>query len=266
MAGLEQAPEVEDEFQEEQEVEQEEQEQPQSNPEEDKARKSGWTNKDEWKDAGHNEDDWKSARNFNEFGDVLANLKSQKRDFDDSRQQFDSRLENQRKFMEAASNQQLADLKAKQLLNVENADVEAFNATQKQMDDLAVVNTPPPQAINNDQSVINQWNTTNAWINGSTPKAAFARSEFSRLNNSGMSVSEAIGEMERSVKTEFPTVNERRNMAPRGETPRRSNVPNKPKMLSMSELTSDEKKMRSYWAPGPEGEKQFLQAAKDART
>lgn len=251
------------EFQEEQhdELNQEAPEQEEvneSNPEEDKARKGGWTNKDEWSEAGHNPDDWKSAKNFNEFGDLLANHKSMRKDFDDTRSQFDSRLENQRIVLNAQNEQKIADLEAQRATHVENADIDAFNATQKQIDNLATVNEPAP--VNNDQSDLNQWNASNAWINDNSPKAAFAKSEFGRLNGSGMSVSQSIEMMEASVKNSFPDVNERRNQAPRGEVPRRSNTA-KPKTLSMNDATPEDMKFRHMF----NDEKEFLQAIKDTR-
>lgn len=258
MEGLEQAPEVEevigDQFEEQAE------EVVESNPEEEKARKSGWTSREEWSEAGHNPDDWKSAKNFNEFGDLLANHKIMRKEFDDTRTQMDERLNNQRIMMEAQTKQKIADLEAQRATHVENADIEAFNETQKQIDSLAESKTTAPQAASTDQTMLNQWNASNSWINDNSPKSAYAKSEFNRLNSSGMSVSQSIEMMEASVKNSFPDVNERRQQANRSESPRRSNA-NKPKTLSMSDVTTTEMKLRDMFAD----EKSFLQAVKDTR-
>lgn len=263
--GLEEAIDNPEELEAEQPEELEEVNEP--SPDETKARSGGWRPKDEWVEAGHDADDWKSAKNFNEFGDVLASLKSHKKDLDDSKNSFDSRLQGVKKIHEAQLAQQLSDLKARQITNVENADTEAYNTTLKAIDDLEASKTPADKPTHNpDQDDLNKWNATNAWINDSTPKAAFAKQEFIKFNNSGFSVAEAIKEMEQSVKSQFPDVNERRSQATRGENPRRS-VKAKEKTLSMSEVTRQEMQIMSCFADksGKVDEKKFLQAVKDSR-
>lgn len=264
MEGLEQAPEAQDQL-DDQPEQQEEQNEPQLNPDEDKARSGGWRPKEDWIEAGNDADDWKSARSFNEYGDLISSIKSQKRDLEDSKASFDSRLDNVNKMHKAQMEAQMSDLKTKQLAHVENADVESYNNTQKQIDDLqsASNQVADKPTHNPDIDSLNTWNTSNAWINDNSPKAAFAKSEFNRLNNSGMSVSQSIEMMEQSVRTSFPDVNERRNQANRSESPRRANTA-KPKSLSMAEVTQEEMKMRNFFT-GKDSEKQFLQAVKDSR-
>lgn len=265
MEGLEQAPEAEDQL-DDQPEQQEEQNEPQSSPDEDKARSGGWRPKDEWVEAGNDADDWKSVKSFNEYGDLISSIKAQKRDLDDSKSSFDSRLDNVNKMHKAQLESQMATLKAKQLSHVENADVDSYNASQKEIDDLQsasnqVVDKP---THNPDQDTLNKWNASNAWVNEvGSAKATHAKSEFVRFNNAGYSVAESIEKMEQSVKTSFPDVNERRNQANRTESPRRANTA-KPKSLSIAEVTQEEMKMRNFFT-GKDGEKQFLQAVKDSR-
>ncbi len=255
--GLEEANEVE-EVVEDQLEEQVEEEVIESNPDEDKARKGGWTNKDEWSESGHNPDDWKSAKSFNEFGDILNSLKTVQNDFNESKSQFDERLTNQRTMLDAVNKQKIADLKAQRTSHIENADVEAADAAQAQIDNLAPVNTPAPEA-NPDQTTVNQWNADNPWINDGSPKAAYGMAEFNRFRQS-MPISDAIKAMESSVKNAFPDVNERRQMANKSEVPRRSNTA-KPKTLSMKDVTQEEMKFRHIFSD----EKTFLQSVKDTR-
>ncbi len=77
-----------------------------------------------------------------------------------------------------------------------------------------------------------------------------------------MDVSQSLEMMEQSVKSSFPDVNERRQQANRGEIPKRSNTA-KPKTLSMSDVTGEEKKLLHSIFGGDE--KTFLQAVKDSR-
>lgn len=264
MDGLEQATEAEDQL--DDQPEQEDHNEPQSSPDEDKARSGGWRPKDEWVEAGNDADDWKSVKSFNEYGDLITSIKSQKRDLDDSKTEFDSRLDNVNKMHKAQLESQMATLKAKQLAHVENADIDSYNASQKEIDDLQsasnqVVDKP---THNPEQDSLNKWNASNSWINEvGSAKASHAKAEFVRFNNAGYSVSEAIEKMEQSVKTQFPDVNERRNQPNRNENPRRSNAP-KPKSLSISDVTHEEMKMRNFFT-GKDSEKQFLQAVKDSR-
>ncbi len=260
--GLEEANEVEDQL--DDQPEQEQEEVIESNPDEDKARKGGWTNKDEWSDAGHNPDDWKSAKNFNEFGDLLQNYKGMRKEFDDSKSQFDERLTNQRTMLDAVNKQKIADLQAQRQVHVENADIDAFNSTQKQIDNLAEEKEPAPQVANPAEDTVNKWNADNPWIHDGSPKAAYGISEFNRLK-AVMPISDAIKAMESSVRNAFPEVNERRQMANKSEVPRRSNTA-KPKTLSMKDVTSEEKKFQHMFMVGDKlDEKAFLQAVKDTR-
>lgn len=167
MEGLEQAPEAQDQL-DDQPEQQEEQNEPQLSPDEDKARSGGWRPKEDWVEAGNDADDWKSAKSFNEYGDLITSIKSQKRDLEDSKASFDERLNNQRTFMEAQAKQKLEDLKSQRTSHIENADLDAANTTQGQIDDLQAANPPAVDSNNQakarDTKDIQDWTSNNSWI------------------------------------------------------------------------------------------------------
>lgn len=266
MSGL-GLPEQPEEEQPQEEQPQEEQA-PQLSKHEEKAAASGWTDQETWTANGNDADDWKSAKEFNRDGDYISKIRDleqqsiaqEKRYADD----MDRRLAGVKKIHDA----QLAMLKSKRDEAVENADKAAVDEVQGQIDDLNKATAPAPAVTHNPEiDTLNAWNTSNPWVTASTPKAAFAKSEFVKFNTGGMNVADSIREMERSIKHEFPdapAVNERRNMQNRSESPRRT-TSKTPKKLSMSDATADEKKIRFAFADGKEGDEAFLQAVLDSR-
>lgn len=234
---------------------------------EEQAASNGWTDQETWEANGNHADDWKSAREFNRDGEYISTITELRREHENQEKRFTTEMDQRLAGVKKMHDAQVAALKTKRDEAVESADTKAFNTVQKQLDDLTEVNPQPVVTHNPELDTVNTWNSNNAWVNDPTPKAAYAKSEFARLNATGMNASDSLREMEQKLKQHFPdapAVNERRNMQNRSESPRRT-TSKAPKSLSMADVTSEEKKFRSMFGTGKDGEKLFLQAVQDTR-
>ena len=254
-----------DQLNDEQQAEETQEQAPEFTEHEQLAMANGWMSKEKWEEAGKDPLEWETAKSHNKYGELLNTVKDLQKTTSESEAQFDARLNGVNKIHEAQLSQQLAALKDKQKQNVENADTDSYNNTQEQIDKLTQAAQQPviPPNVNEHNQVVANWNAANPWASDGTPKAAFAISEFNRIQAQGVTGQAAINAMESSVNKHFPDVNHRRNGVSQSEPPRKSNT-SKPKKLTMANVTPQEMKLRSSIAEWSDPEV-FLQAIEDSR-
>tara|TARA_R110000744_G_scaffold246942_1_gene363467 strand:- start:30806 stop:31687 length:882 start_codon:yes stop_codon:yes gene_type:complete len=242
-------------------------EQPQLTPAQTKASSNGWTDKDTWIESGKDPDDWVSANRFNEKGDMLDQIKSLRDNVTSSKQDFEQRLDNQQKLANIQLEAQRKELTSQRRDAIENADVDRADEIQGEIDALntAPVQAKPAAATTSQQSEDN-WNTNNPWILEETPKAAYAKQQYSVALGRGESSEDAIKSMESKVAEHFPANNPRRESAPAQES-NRSKPGNKApaRKLQWSDITGEERKLYDNMPDAWSNKDEFLTAVADSR-
>lgn len=232
---------------------------------EDIARAGGWKPESEWdEDDAQKPKQFVSAELFNERGIWIERHKAQQKQIDGMQSSFNTRMDNANKLHQQQMEVQRTDLERKRDEAIDLADRETANGYQKDIDKL---NQQPAEqgTINNDQTILDEWNTNNAWILGSDPKAAYAKQQYATYCAQGMSPRAAITNMENDVNRSFPVLNLERDKQAISEPGTKPGKKRAGKKLAMSDLTGDELKyyraMPSAWA----SEAEYLQAVQDTR-
>jgi hypothetical protein len=234
---------------------------------EQKAYDQGWRPQD---DFTGDEDSWKTAREYVQYGEIITLVKQNKKDNEDLKRDFDERLENTNKLNEARRKSEISDLKTKQREAVDLADTDAYDVTQKKIDELesqAVTTQPAQQGKDPD---ITEWETKNPWINDpNDERTAVAQSIFNNYTaqNKGATNAQALAHVDGKISKLYPTEN---TNARRDQPNTTESVARKPqrrnKDLSMADLTGDEKEEWNMFGRTMfKSEKAFLKAVKDAR-
>ena len=237
------------------------QEQVDESPDVLKARSNGWTSKEEWVAKGNDADDWVSAKRFNERGEMMGEIHRLR----NSAKDFDKRLDNAKKFMEAQKEADLAKLKQEQRKAVELADTEEFDRIQGQIDELNKPEEDTPD-VSADQSVIDDFNQNNPWIRTDDPKAVYAKTMFAQFNSQGFSAEESINKMNDLVNKHFPATNERRTQPSTTQPGKGRQNKTVERSLQWNDLTEEELSLRKN-TPffSSMSKKDFLQAVQDSR-
>ncbi len=231
------------------------------NPHEDKAREGGWKPKEDWQGEP---DEWRSAEVFNERGEWIEKHKAQAKRMDEMENKFSSRLDNQRKMMDAQAETQKNDLIRKRNDAIDDADRETANKFQDEIDNIKPIDEPVSTG-GNQAEVLNNWNTSNPWILQNNPKAAYGKQQFAAYQGQGMSAQQSIEAMEADVNREFPNVNSQRLNAPLQEGGTPPGGKPKPRKLTMGDLNSDELKYYRSMPGAWKNDADFLQTVQDVR-
>jgi len=248
---------------EQEEVAQEETEAPQYSEVEQAARDQGWRPKEEW---SGDPDGWKSADHFVEWGDMRQTIKQLRDSTKSQQKQFDERLTNVNKFHQAQLEQQKVSLQT----DFDDAVVSGDTAKARIIaDQQASVNNDlqqyaQPEKPRYDDNLVAQWESQNPWIDEVGPKAAFAQATFQEQLRNGKSTAEGLQAVDSEMAAHFasqPAVNPARN-APAAVASSAAPVRQaRERSLTMSDVTSQEKAMKSMFG----NEKDFLKAVADSR-
>ena len=248
----------------------EEKEEPQYSALELEAREDGHTTKDEWTAAGKDPERWKSAHEFVEYGKIKGALDKSKADTDKLREDYDRRFENLNKLHKAETDSKIKALKAEQRQAVEEADTEAYDKAQTQIEELKEEPAPVKTEPSKNQEIAD-WEAKNPWINDSAdPKAQAAQGLFNGYTqaNPNATAKQSLEYVDSQMKAmgmvQAPS-NPRRD-AP-NETGRNTPAPKQTGKISMSDLTQEE---RQLWANAGNdlwggNQKEFLQSVTDSR-
>lgn len=234
---------------------------------EDLARAGGWKPESEWEgDDKQKPAQFISAELFNERGVWIERHKTQEKRLNEMESSFNTRMNNANKLHNQQLEVQKSELIRKRDNAIDDADRETANKLQDDIDNINTQSAEVSQTpVGNDQETIANWNTSNPWITGNDPKAAYAKQQFSAYLNQGLDASTAIRQMESDVNRSFPALNTERDRQPTPEGGSKPGGKRGAKKLSMSDITADELKfyrsMPGAWA----SEKDFLQAVQDTR-
>ena len=243
------------------------------------AREDGHTTKAEWVEAGKDPDEWKSAKRYIEHGQMLNSLSKSKADLDNLRKETDKRFASLNKLHKAETDAKIKALKSEQRKAVEEADTEAYDNAQEQLEELKIAPEPieEPEPTSNKSPEVVAWEKANPWINDDNdPRSADAIDFWEGYikrnpdSNSAAALKHVDKKMAALYKKEAK-INPRREVP--SETGRAPSTPqsssNKP---SMGNLTAEERNLwndagRDIWPDGKGGrsEKDFLQSIADSR-
>lgn len=232
---------------------------------EDLARTGGWKPESEWDENDNQKPkQFVSAELFNERGIWIERHKAQQKQIDGMQSSFNTRMDNANKIHQQQMEVQKSDLERKRDDAIDSADRELANGFQKDIDKL---NQQPVEQvpINNDQIMLDNWNTENAWIRGNDPKAAYAKQQYAMYCGQGMNANTAITNMENDVKRAFPILNPERDRQAITEGGTKPGKKRASKKLSMADLTNDELKYYRAMPGAWENEAAYLQAVQDTR-
>ena len=252
------------ELESQEETEQLEEQPPEQSEDEVRASGNGWTDREVWEGKGGDPDEWVSARKFNERGEMIGNIRSLKQRLDDQEKKFDARLDHNKTLHEAQMKVTIADLEDKRDDAIDLADRDKANQIQGQIDEVKATSVDVvPATVNNDQSLLDEWNTSNPWILERTPKASHAKALYNDYLNEGKTPLQAIASMELEVAKQFPDKNERRENVATVEGGRSKPGKRAVVKLSWDQVTPEE--MKWYKAITWKSKDDFLQAVTDER-
>jgi hypothetical protein len=244
------------------EVEQEERE---VDPEVERATADGWMPKEDWVAKGKDPDDWVSHRKFNERGEMMGKIKELDSKLKNKATEFEDRISSINKIHKMQLNEAIKRAEQARDEAIEIGDKEAaVNAMQNindLNDEVKTIDGKPKIDTSSDQTVLDKFNSDNPWIVGSDPKAAYAKAQFSMYQSGGKSVQESIDAMMVDVSKHFPEVNPNRDQPARVESNRSRPGKRAVRKLTMSDVSSEEKKMRSLF----DSDEKFLKAIQDTR-
>ncbi len=224
------------------------------------ARKGGWKPEDEHTEGENRPETFVSYELFNERGKWIDRHKAQERRISEMEEGFEKRISNANKLHNQQLDFQKAELVRKRDEAIDDADREAANRYQADIDKIVPVQDEPP--VNR---TLEQWNTDNAWIMDDTPKAVYAKYRFGNYGAQGLSITEAITRMESDVSREFPASNPNRSNTPSSEGGTKPGGKSSSRDLSWGDLTHDEERQYNAMPGAWTTKKDFLTAVKDVR-
>lgn len=221
-----------------------------------RASKSGWKDFDAYIEEGGDPDKWKTADAFNVYGELIGTVKRQKAEFD---QQVTGLVT----MTQAQLATQRAELKVRREEFIEEGGKsKEVKALDRQIEALSQPVLPQSN------TVLDDWNAENQWINEDSPKAVYAKDVFGREIRAGKSVEAAIATVESGLKKHYPPAAHKPATVPENE--RGSGAKGFGKQsktaVTMESLTSEEraiwKHSGSMWKNDP---KEFLKSVQTLR-
>ena len=230
---------------------------------------SGHLNKEQWEAAGNDPDRWVGEDVYKDRRSNTNKIDKLKTQVSDMQNEMNTRLEQQRVFMEVQNKQKIDELTAKRDDAVATANIEEFNKIQSQIDSVPVAAPQQPVTPQLDPSV-DQWNQDNPWIVGNSAKAVYARNQYNTYaqqadayGNHAHTQASALNAMKTDLKDQFPDVNPNIAGAPQVEGGSRAGKKSIKKAYSIKSVTSEEMKLREFF--GDMSDTDFARTVIDSR-
>lgn len=262
----------EQEYDEVEQQEEQEQDDPTADlsPVEKKAYEQGWRPQE---DFTGDPAEWKTAAHFISDGKWMTELAKHKKEMDDMKASFDKRLANQNKYHEMQRQNELNKLKAKQREAVDNADTDAYDTAQRQIDELNNQKFEEDKPEQSQQytpgAAATAFQQDNPWLsNPDDHRTLLVTGVLQNIakNNPEMPEEEVVNVLKEKLKVfdPKPQANPRRQQPAANESGRRPNkAPSR--SLTMDDLTMEEREQYKNFGHMFGTEKDFLQAVKDSR-
>lgn len=222
----------------------------------------GYMDKDAWVAAGKDPDEWVSPEVFKERGIRIEETSKLRKQLSQIQQEADNRIANLNKLHRI----QLENERNKLLVDRDNAIETADKAEVRRLDkaleenqelqkDLQDVPQKPP--------AVAEWEAENPWIyDPEDPRTAPAIAAFTEAARSGKTEAMCIIAAERAaskINVSAPVV--KRTPTSTADAPKARQVSGGKIQLSMKDISSEERQMRSFFS----SEAEFLKAVADSR-
>lgn len=231
------------------------------------AEAKGWVSKEEFKG---DPDDWNSAKRFLRTRDIVEDNKALRAKTDRMESDFNRRIENLQKLHDQQLEIKTSDLKDKRDLAASEADMEAYDKANK---DLDALETKPIQPTKQQvlEGVVNhpatqQFLVENPWIKIQDEKGSYGQKVLSQwiesnYNNPNAMIEHGLAHTKREVDLKFAAQN--KNSMSDSSTGRRRASKNHG--LSMENLSVEEKNIWDTMGKTWKNQKDFLQSVADMR-
>ena len=223
----------------------------------------GWKPKEEFEG---NPDDWRPAKQFVEWHEVVTDSRNLKKQIQGMKKNYNKEIQGLNLFHKAQ-----LETKEKEIMNrfnraVEDGDKTAANAALKEHGEVQQQREAiKTDAGEDDPKIIKAaWEMENVWIyNQNDPKTAFANTAYNMALSKGMDMKEALEFVDERIKEKFPEKKAQVN-ANRFDSPDSlpsKGIGGKSNKLAMSQVSSEEKSLRSFFKSDDE----FLAAVTNSR-
>ncbi|MHC4105519.1 MAG: hypothetical protein ACYSR9_11300 [Planctomycetota bacterium] len=243
----------------EQEADIEQEESPQMSAVEQKAYDQGWRPEDDFKGPSEN---WKTPREYIQAGEHMQQINALK-------SEFNERIENVNRYNTAQTEAKIKELKLQQRATIEEADTEAYDKKQVEIDALNEQQAPQAQAQAGDPPEITAWKAKNTWFNDqSDERGGVAVSVWNNYlqKNPNATNEQALAHVDSRIQSIYPTTNENPRRDQPNVTESNTRRPSrKGRSLSMSDLTNEERGEWNQFGSMMFTEAEFLKAASDKR-
>ena len=234
----------------------EQEEAPQMSAVEQKAYDQGWRPEDDFKGPSEN---WKTPREYIQAGEHMQQINALK-------SEFNERIENVNRYNAAQTEAKIKELKLQQRVTIEEADTEAYDQKQVEIDALHEQQTTTQAG---DPPEIAAWKAKNTWFEDQTDeRGGVAVSVWNNYlqKNPNATNEQALAHVDSRIQSIYPTNNENPRRDQPNVTENNSRRPSrKGRSLSMADLTSEEKGEWNQFGSMMFTEAEFLKAASDKR-
>jgi len=228
----------------------------------------GYKDVDAFVEAGGDPDKHVSAHEFVRYGKLQKSMREQNRRFEAKQQEYEQRFEQLNKMHSIQMEQEINKLKAQQRSAVEDADPEAYDRAQQQIEAIQEKASETTQVAPAKDPAVVEWESRNPWINDpNDPKAPAAQGIWYAYiqANPNATVESALAHVDQQLAKLAPPTNPLRDMPSASEAGTRTS--SRKKTLTMSDLSHEERNLwntagHSIWGGD---EKAFLKSAADAR-
>jgi hypothetical protein len=256
------------------ELEQQEQsEQPQYSAIEQEAIDMGWNpDKEGFIEKGGDPDRYVSAHEYIRYGKLQKSTNDRIQSME---RKFNEQLENLNKYHSAQLEQKLQDAMARQRTAVEEADVDAYDQAQKEINDIYQTAQPVQQQQQPEKDpLIADWESENPWVMDATnPKTAHTNVIYRDYlaKNPYATTEQVLNYLDSQLNRFYPSETNPRREAPSNYSERGNKTPNragsrKSRDLTMADLTPAEQREWQQFGKSMFGsEKDFLKAVQNSR-
>lgn len=177
----------------------------QLSPIEQKAREEGWVPKEEWEG---NPDEWRPAKEFVDRGELFKKIEDQNRTIKQFKATLDAMSKHHAQVREVEYKRALETLKAQKKEALVEGDADAVIDLDEKIalvrEEQRELKEAPPVAVEPvGNPVLDRWQDRNSWYGSDRAMTAFTDALGRELHAKGVSLTDALAEIDKQVKVEF---------------------------------------------------------------
>lgn len=249
-------------------VPEQKQEQVQLSNTEIEAREQGWVPQDEWQG---DPEKWRPAKEFVDRGELLKKLEHQGKELKQTNQALKSLADHHKRVREVEYQRAMADLKQQRKAALIEQDMErvaeldeVIDLTKEQAASMPEIEVPDIKAA---PAGLVQWENANSWYKKDRAMTAYTNSLAAELRAQGYSLEEALRQIDKDVRKEFPHKFQNRGK-PQTSSVEGGGRPRTGEGSDSFQLSDDERRvMRKFIQAGAfDNEQQYIDELKKTRS